>query len=422
HTDITERKQAEEALRRSQRGLRGLYRITTDQHRDFAAKVRALLEFGCDHFGLPVGVLVRTGTGRVEIVEAVGAGAGMARGRILPLPPECCGEVLDHGPHMPMACPLAWKITGMGVRTCLDARVSLAEREWGVLAFLSERLGDPAPTDHELVKLMALWIGGELARLEVERDLRQAKDLAELANRSKSEFLATMSHELRTPLNAVIGFSEMMAAEIFGPLGAPQYSEYVHNVIESGQHLLEVINDILDVSKIEAGQLILHDEELAVPRLLDSVLRLIGARAEAASLALSCVVAPDLPPLKADERRVKQILLNLLSNAVKFTPAGGRVSVTAGLDEAGALAIAVADTGIGMAPEDIPKAMAAFGQVDSRLARKHEGTGLGLPLTRSLVELHGGRLNLVSAPGEGTTVTVVFPRERVMVGETAAFS
>ncbi len=222
-----------------------------------------------------------------------------------------------------------------------------------------------------------------------------------------------MSRELRTPLNAVIGFSEVMMAEVFGPVGNPHYTGYVKNINDSGRHLPEVINDILDVSKIESGGLPLNEEPLAVPRLVEASLRLIRERAAAAGLTLLVNVEPSLPPLRADQRRIKQVLLNLLSNAIKFTAAGGAVTVAAERLADGRLCLSVADTGIGMRAEDIPKAMAAFGQIDSALARKHEGTGLGLPLTRSLVELHGGTLELVSTLGEGTMVSVLLPAERL---------
>ncbi|MFQ6017922.1 MAG: hybrid sensor histidine kinase/response regulator [Kiloniellaceae bacterium] len=245
-------------------------------------------------------------------------------------------------------------------------------------------------------------------------DLRVAKEQAEFANRSKTEFLANMSHELRTPLNAILGFSEVIRNQMFGPLGSERYVEYAAAVHDSGAHLLEIINDILDVSKAEAGKLELHEQPVDVARAVDAALRLLRERAESARLTLKSNVPDDVPPLWADQRMIKQILINLLSNAVKFTPEGGKILVRATILEDGGLALAVRDTGIGIAAKDLPAAMSHFGQVDTTLSRKHTGSGLGLPLAKSLTELHGGTLELESQTGLGTTVTVRMPKERVM--------
>jgi len=250
-------------------------------------------------------------------------------------------------------------------------------------------------------------------RKRVEADLRRARDEAELASRSKTEFLANMSHELRTPLNAVIGFSDVLIGEIFGPLGDVRYRDYVHDIRDSGNHLLNLINDVLDVAKIEFGRIELIEESVPLGEVIDACARLVRDRAEAAGVTLATELPADLPALRADVRRMKQILINLLSNAVKFTPSGGQVTIAASIDEGG-LALAVTDTGIGMAPEDLSIALQPFGQIDSRLARKYQGTGLGLPLTKAMVELHGGHLELISAPGQGTTARVRLPRERIL--------
>jgi PAS domain S-box-containing protein len=252
------------------------------------------------------------------------------------------------------------------------------------------------------------------ARHRAENDLLIAKETAELANRTKTEFLANMSHELRTPLNAVIGFSEIMKSELLGTIGNDQYKDYCNDIHQSGIHLLKVINDILDISKIEAGKFDLYDEEFDPVEAIESCMRLIKERALNSNIDLSMVLQGELPQIRADERKLKQILLNLLSNAVKFTPEGGRVSIEAAADTESGFKVSVTDTGIGIAREDFNTVLTPFGQVESALARKFDGTGLGLPLAKSLVELHGGSLSLESEIGEGTTVTVQFPSQRLV--------
>jgi signal transduction histidine kinase len=244
-----------------------------------------------------------------------------------------------------------------------------------------------------------------------KQQLYLAKVGAETANRTKSDFLATMSHELRTPLNAIIGFSEVIKSGMFGPLSA-RYREYGNDIFNSGTHLLALINDILDLSKLEAGQFELHDEEVDLAASVRACLHLVEPQVQRSKIQISEGIDPDLPPLRADERRMRQILINLVSNAVKFTPEGGRVRITASRRNGG-LAIAIRDTGIGMTPEQIPQALAPFRQIDSKLSRKYEGTGLGLPLTKHLVELHGGTLSIESTINIGTTVTVFLPADRL---------
>jgi signal transduction histidine kinase len=250
------------------------------------------------------------------------------------------------------------------------------------------------------------------AQQKTSSDLTLALEAASEASRAKSAFLASMSHELRTPLNAVIGFSDTMQAELFGPLSA-RYRSYAADIHQSGRHLLALINDVLDLSKLEAQRAVLQEENFDIAELTGEVMRMILPEAGRSGLTLLAEVAPDLPLLNADRRRIKQILINLAANAIKFTPPGGQVRLAAHRT-ATALSLSVSDTGIGIAQEDIPRAMERFGQVDSSLARKYEGTGLGLPLSRQLAELHGGQLILGSAPGVGTTVTVTLPRERLV--------
>ena len=254
-------------------------------------------------------------------------------------------------------------------------------------------------------------------RKHAELALLHAKEQADLANRSKSEFLANMSHELRTPLNAIIGFAEIIKTQMFGPVGKPQYVEYAADIFDSGQLLLSLINDILDMSKIEAGKRALVEATLNLDQIVLSVVRLVTSRAKLGKLHLNIKVPKDLPAFRGEERALKQILTNLLTNAIKFTPEGGNVTLSAGLDDKGGVRISVQDTGIGIAPEDVHVALAPFGQIESALSRKHQGTGLGLPLTKALVELHDGVLDLQSKPGEGTTITLTFPAERTVAGK-----
>jgi signal transduction histidine kinase len=248
----------------------------------------------------------------------------------------------------------------------------------------------------------------------------RARDAAEAGNRAKSQFLAAMSHELRTPLNAVIGFAEMLGREPFGPLGHARYREYIEHIRGSGAHLLKLVDDVLEFSKAAEGALSLDEGAVDVGREIDAALAAMAPEAAKGGVALANTTASRLPPLRADARRVRQILFNLLSNAVKFTPKGGRVSVAA-QRRADGLAISVADTGIGIAPKDLATAFERFAQTDSRLARRYEGAGLGLPLTKQLMELHGGTIQLSSAVGQGTTAVVAFPNARVIaVKEQAA--
>ncbi len=252
----------------------------------------------------------------------------------------------------------------------------------------------------------------ELSQEVVER--KRAEEKAEIASRAKSDLMANMSHELRTPLNAIIGFSDFIRAEIYGPVGNDKYQEYVNDIHHSGQHLLDLINDILDVSAIEANALELHEDTLILADVINASVHLITPLGKDEQVSISLSLDPAVQLVHADGRRLKQILLNLLSNAVKFTPQGGKISVSTQLNDDGSLAITVADTGIGLDDEDIKTALSTFGQVDSGLDRKHEGTGLGLPLTKGLMELHDGTLEFESEKGHGTLITVTFPKERVI--------
>ncbi|WP_022729321.1 PAS-domain containing protein [Fodinicurvata sediminis] len=246
-------------------------------------------------------------------------------------------------------------------------------------------------------------------RRNAEAEMLQAMQATEIANRTKSEFLATMSHELRTPLNAIIGFAEIMEHQMLGPLGDERYRAYSHDIRESGTHLLQIINDILEVSKAEAGRLELYRESFGLQQLIESSTRLVQHRAENNGVSLDyTMAAPDLK-LYADQRRLKQVLLNLLSNAIKFTPAEGQVHLEVKQVQDSGVTITIQDSGIGIGSEDIQRVFEPFTQLDTGLGRRHEGTGLGLPLSRTLVELHGGELTLESTPGKGTQVTIHLP-------------
>jgi PAS domain S-box-containing protein len=286
-----------------------------------------------------------------------------------------------------------------------------------------------APAGHAIDLQGVDWTAKEfpievgLAALETEtgtlvsnaiRDVTQRQEieahLAE-ASKAKSDFLARMSHELRTPLNAIIGFSEILRDAVIGPLDA-RYRDYAGDIHSAGEHLQNIINDILDISKIEGGAFELREETVSIEEIVEACRRIITAMAERADVTLAINLPSFLPYIRADHLRLRQVLLNLLSNAVKFTPAGGRVSLTAAIEAEGAV-ITVEDTGIGMKTEDIAVALEPFRQIEDAQNRRFQGTGLGLPLAKALVELHGGSLDIKSMPAAGTVVRVCLPLERV---------
>jgi signal transduction histidine kinase len=249
-------------------------------------------------------------------------------------------------------------------------------------------------------------------RKAAEAKMVQARAQAELANRAKTDFLANMSHELRTPLNAIIGFSEILSGEHLGPLNNGRYLEYSHDIHSSGQHLLSIINDVLDMSKIEAGKLEITDEEIQVRALLNGSVRMVRERARKQSVDVVCNLAEADHVIIADERAMKQCLLNLLSNAIKFSAEEAKVTVEAAILADGRSVLTIADEGIGMSQQELERALQPFGQAQTSTTRTYGGTGLGLPITRGLVEAHGGVLSIASAPGQGTRVSIILPAQR----------
>jgi len=303
-----------------------------------------------------------------------------------------------------------------GLKSGFAVPVMTGRQVGAVLEFFTDEVVE---RDEELLEItgqVGVLVGRVIERQRNERILLVAKEEAELASRSKSEFIANMSHELRTPLNAVNGFSELLADEAFGPLGNDEYRKFSRAINDSGQHLLSLINDILDISKIEVGSAELDEETFDVAPVIDSCITMVRERATEGGVELNLDIAEAaLPQLQADKTRIRQVVLNLLTNAVKFTEPGGRVTLKAWHNDNSGFVFQVIDSGIGIAADDIPKALARFQQIDSGFNRKQEGAGLGLPLTKSLVEQHGGSLDLQSQLGVGTTVTVRLPAARAMM-------
>jgi signal transduction histidine kinase len=266
--------------------------------------------------------------------------------------------------------------------------------------------------------LAILLLGQRLMREQKAREAREAKlretlFKVETASRAKSEFLANMSHELRTPLTAIIGFSEILKLELFGPLSIPRYRGYAADIHASGTHLLDLVTDILDMARIEAGETQLHETALDIAAVIRDAERMVAIRAEAKKITIAIAIPADPPRLRADERLVRQMILNLVSNAVKFTPVGGSIGVGATIERDGKLAITITDTGIGIGPEDLDKVIKPFSVVESAMTSDFSGIGLGLPLTKSMIELHGGTLELTSTLGVGTTARLRFPADRI---------
>jgi signal transduction histidine kinase len=304
----------------------------------------------------------------------------------------------EAGVPFPQHVPLA-ALSGVGIISalCTCCFVALMALYYASIVAAQQRQFEREVASHRLT----------------ETKLRQAKEGAERADRAKSAFLANTSHELRTPLNAIIGFSEVIRNETFGPIGNARYLEYLKDIHDSGNHLLRIINDILDLSKIEAGKATLDKEErVELAPTIEAALRMVQSQAAAEHVAIAVELAAALPAVSGSSRMLQQVFINLLANAVKFTPASGKVTVRADRRGEEWIAIIISDTGIGMSDADIGIALTAFGQVDSKMARRYEGTGLGLPLAKAIVELHRGRLEIESRPGRGTTILVILPALR----------
>jgi len=419
-TEITEFKRAEKALQESEERFQGFAEIGSDWLWEMDADLRF------SYFSDPIHKITGLprehylGKSRLEVGQGSIADDDWRRHLAdleghRPFRNFCYTYVKSDGQHF------YWSISGEPIfgangdfQGYRGVGADITERKRAEAALQeSERASHERVADLEMAQRRLEEQGSDLVLLA--EDLKIASEEAEAANRAKSEFLAAMSHELRTPLNAIIGFSEIIKSESFGSVGNARYRDYAKDINDSGEHLLDLINDILDLSKVESGVDELYEEPIDVPNIIDSVLRLVQQRANQRKIEIELDVAERPPLLIADERKLKQILVNLLTNAVKFTDEGGRIGVKAWCDAKSGFVFQISDTGIGIAPENIPKALSQFGQVDSDLSRQYEGTGLGLPLTKALVESHGGCLDLQSEVGVGTTVTVRFPAARIQI-------
>lgn len=351
-----------------------------------------------------------------DMIAGYSAIPGIGWGVMVPQPIEeleaKAGEVRLVAALLGLAAVIGAAILSWGLAGLVTGPVDNVGRAARSIATgdLNARADKPsALTPHEFHHLSDSF-NAMAERISSDQDsMMRAVEAAQMADKAKSTFLANMSHEFRTPLNAIIGFSDAIRTEIAGPLGNEQYRDYVRDINASGVHLLNIVNDILDLSKIEAGKFELGNELIDLPTMMNNAVKLTRGRAEQAELSLVSDYDKDLPPVRGSEVKLKQVVINLLSNAIKFTPEGGNITLSANVLDDFTIDIKVTDTGIGMSEKEIELALTPFSQVDNKLARAHEGTGLGLPLSKRLVELHGGSFKLFSVPGEGTDVVIQLP-------------
>jgi|SRR5665213_1978953 len=304
-------------------------------------------------------------------------------------------------------------LTRAHAKTMLTLAVIATLLLGGLAIYLMREIERRAARDIELAEERNKLNMANIELQAANSDLKESKERAEVANQAKSLFLANMSHELRTPLNAIIGFSQIIKDQTMGPVGKPVYADYANDIFGAGEHLLEIITNLLDISKIEAGKTELSDEVIDPAEIVAASLAAVRVQADKKKIALAVHIPPRTPFIRGDALRLRQVLINLLSNAVKFTEAG-QVTVSVACDARRGLSVTVADTGIGMSPDEVAVALEPFGQIENAIIKKYEGTGLGLPLAQRLVELHGGRLIIESVKGVGTTINVQLPAERLV--------
>ncbi|MDZ7703566.1 MAG: ATP-binding protein [Trueperaceae bacterium] len=421
--DVTERERAKRDLAKQQERMRLLYEVTARPTRNYSDWIGEALALTTRLLNLDVGIVSCIRDNVFTVAHVYGAETDPQQGEEFALGNTFCditlsrGQVttIDHATasgHHRHPCYEATEMESyIGVPLVVDGRVD------GTLGFLGKKPRDTPFTksDRDFVELLSRWVGSVIERKRARNqerrhlsELEYKNEQLEQASRLKSEFLANMSHELRTPLTAVLGFSEVLEEEMFGPLN-DQQKQYIHDIYESGKHLLSLINDVLDVSKIEAGKMEMGLEPVDLTDLAQDALRLVRERSERRGISLETDLPDTIAPLSADPRKLKQALLNYLSNAIKFTDEGGTVTLRI-RDDAEHVSVEVEDTGIGIAPEDQQRLFKPFVQLDASLARQYEGTGLGLLLTRRLVELHGGTVWVDSEPGQGSVFGMRLPR------------
>ena len=439
YTDITERKAAEEALRQKTAFVELSKSVAAAANEALSVEdaLQTCVSEVCTHFGWPIGhvyLLAEDGTDElapstiwhltdrekfrafcsITMATRLAPGIGLPGRILVSREPVWIADVTED-PNFRRARASE----NIGIKAAFGVPVLVGSEVVAVLEFFAEEAIEPDRAALEVMAHIGKQIGRVIERARAERQLLAAKDTAERADRAKGEFLATISHELRTPLNAIIGFSEIMGQELFGPMGHPNYKEYTQDIRTSGTHLLNIINDILDVSRAQAGMIVLSDDTVDLAEVVETCLRLLGPQAEGQGLSLEADLAPTTIRVRGDRQRLSQVLLNLLSNAIKFT-ADGNVTVRLRGDREMGVVLEVIDTGIGIAEHDLERVMEPFTQVDSTLSRAHQGTGLGLPLSRLVVELHDGTLTIESTFGQGTVATVRLPGKRVMGRADAA--